>query len=159
MKITSKLIAVYQLASAAALALVFWSLDDPASQIAYVLLVAVNLLAGIGLWRDLRWAHVLSLANIAAQIPAINSSYFTYWYIGIGDIYPFVIIDDPNYKFMIGPTLQVIPGYFSILLGGAVQGVQIYVGLIAIAFTVFIVRGLRKRQQLRSVQQLAEHFD
>ena len=61
MKITSKLIAMYQLVSAAAFALgfIWFQLDNFASQIAYVLLVAVNLVAGVGLWRDLRWAQVL----------------------------------------------------------------------------------------------------
>ena len=161
MKITSKLIAGFQLASAAALALNFWSLDDPASQIVYVLLVAVNLVAGVGLWRDLQWAQVLSLVNIAAQIPAINSSYFTYWYIGIGDIYPFATIDPTaGFYFYIGITFYAWPGIFQFFYGSIpFQGGQIYVGLIATAFTVFNVRELRKRQQLRSLQQLAERFD
>ena len=161
MKISSKLIAVYQLVSAAALALgfVWFQFDNFASKIVYVLLVVVNLVAGLGLWRDLRWAHVLSLANIAAQIPGINSSYFTYWYIGIGDIYPFVKIDPANATYLIGPGFYLYPGTFLIAQGGAVQGVEIYVGLIATAFTVFIVRELRKRQQLRSVQQIVERFD
>src|SRR5262245_29387286 len=162
MNITSKLIAGYQLASAAALALnIIWlTFNTFGSPIILVPLVAVNLVAGVGLWRDLRWAHVLSLVNIAAQIPAINSSSFTYWYIGIGDIYPFAIIDSAtDLYFHIGITIQAYPGLFSINLGGVVQGVQIYVGLIATAFTLFIVRGLRKRQDLRSVQQIAERFD
>jgi hypothetical protein len=158
-KITSNLIAVYQLASAVALALYLFQFDDPPSQIVYVLLAALNLVAGVGLWRDLRWAHVLSLANVAAQIPGINSSYFTYWYIGIGDIYPFVKIDPADATYLIGPSFYLYPGTFSIALGGAVQGVEIYVGLIATAFTVFNVRELRKRQQLRSLQQIADRFD
>jgi hypothetical protein len=70
-----------------------------------------------------------------------------------------VKIDPADATYLIGPGLYVYPGTFSIALGGAVQGVEIYVGLIATAFTVFNVRELRKRQQLRSLQQIAERFD
>src|SRR5262245_24542900 len=158
MRSTLKLVAVYQLASAAFMALtVFNSLWDKSLSLFACALLAINLVAGIGLWRHQRWAEILSLWNIAAQIPAINSSFLTYWYIGIGDIYLFAIFSPTGNIF--GPSFYAWPGTIEIVFGAAIQGVQIYVGIFATIFTILIVRGLRKRQQLSSLQQLADRFD
>ena len=155
MKISSKLIAVYQLASAAFMALtVFNSLYDRSSSLLAFALLAINLVAGIGLWNHLRWAEILSLVNFAAQIPAINSSFLIYWYMGIGDIYLSAMVGPTGYFF--GPSLYAWPGTISIVFDAAVQGVEVYVGIFATVFTILIVRGLRTKS---SVPDIAKVFD
>ena len=155
MKITLKVIAVYQLASAAFMVLtVFNSLLDKSISWPACALLVVNLVAGIGLWDHLRWAEILSLVNIAAQIPAFNSSFLSYWYVGIGDIYLFAIVSPTGNMF--GPFLYAWPGTISIVFDAAVQGVQIYVGVLATVFAIVIVRGLRKKS---SVPDIAKVFD
>lgn len=145
MKVSNQLVGWYQIASAGGFLLVLATnatTIDTFSIAILALLAGLNLIAGIGLTKYIRWATRLSLGNMIAQIPQLNAESFTYGYSGVGDLFLFAKIDPASGTFFFGPYLQFSPGSFFFGFVGVVQGFELYVGVLAAVFSSFLARSL-----------------
>jgi hypothetical protein len=147
--VSTRLIAFYQLASAAAFTFTFVqvALSDPQvlTLVVFGGLVLFNLFAGTELYRDKRRGYWCSLANSAAQIPQIDLPWFMYNYIGIGYFSLAATIDPSTTSYLFGLSAGFYPGTFSIWFGGFDQKSEIAFGLITSSFIVFLYKSLRQK--------------
>lgn len=146
--ITLRLAAIYQVVSAIAFAVTsvsaWMSATSLSSAIAAVLCI-LNLIIGLALLRQYNWASYLGVANMALQVPAMNSQPFSYSYIGIGDLFVLAGFDRSSSSLSFGAWASVTPGTFFVSFGNQVQGAEFYFGLLAAALTAVLASDCRRR--------------
>lgn len=111
------------------------------------LLCIVNAVIGVALLRNVRWASFLGTANMALQVPAVNSHPLTYAYIGLGDVFAFAKLDPSSVTYLFGPAAFFYPGTFSAVSEVPFQGVELYFGILAAIMTAVMASNCRRRPQ------------
>lgn len=147
-KISVRFVAIYQLVSAIAFAVPFavgWGSTDGLSLAICALLGIINLAVGLALLRNVRWASYIGTANMAFQVPAVNSQLISYNYVGVGDLSIFAKLDPSSGTYLFGPVADFSPGTFSVRFALQFQGVEIYLGVLAMIMTGVLARNCFQR--------------
>jgi hypothetical protein len=158
LKTSARAIAIYQLLAAAVISvlaiLAFWQGQVPIADFnttVSLVMVMLNLLAGVELLRGRRRGCWASFVNELFQIPTLAIPGISYDYIALGQGFlgvsmnpqglPGVSIDPAEvftYRFDFG--FQFMPGTFSLWLGGVPATTTVNIDLISLAFAVVLWR-------------------
>jgi hypothetical protein len=84
---------------------------------------------------------------MALQVPAVNSQFFMYWYIGVGDVFAFAKLDPSSVTYLFGPAAFFSPGTFAAFSGVTFQGVELYFGILAAIMTAVMAANCRRSPQ------------
>jgi hypothetical protein len=147
-KNSGRFVAVYQLASAVAFGFTFslTALSEPQTLtlVALAGLFFINLIAGLLLYRDSLIGNWTSLANMSAQVIAIEASEFSYVYIGMANARFFAYIDPSTSTYLFGPALVFQPGTFGVSVGQLAQATQISVDFVSLSLVMFLIQSIRR---------------
>ena len=161
-KVSSKIVAIFELISAAFFGLntyqwLVFTVQQPngslviSSAISFGLLM-LNLVAGIALLRNSILGYRLSLVNIAAQVFSINSPWFAYGYVGLLKFYAGAFINSPpGTYFLVGMGFDLSPGQFWVSFQQIAQKPQIALDLISLSFFLFLYRALKVTKAKESI--------